>query len=128
MSHADGVPAEQIVETCRTAIGDELRSVVYFTGDDYEQLYVRENLSIDADVEAFVENERAGFARARDAESELGPYEYTVHAFENGYLTRVVAGGAGVFVTTDELSIRRFRDAAVAIESVLGGDGTDNAD
>ena len=121
MSDADAdVPTDQIVETCRTAIGDELRSVVYFTPDDHEQLYVRENLEPEADTGSFAENERAGFSwRENDSNSELGDYEFTVHGFENGYLVRVIAGDEGVFVTTDELTMRRFRDAAVAIEGLF---------
>lgn len=123
MSEAD-VLTEQLVETCRTAIGDELRSVVYFTPDDFEQLYVRENLEPEADVESLVENERAGFSRrVNDPNSELGEYDFTIHGYENGYLTRVIEGEEGVFVTTDELTMRRFRDTVVAVESLFADAG-----
>ena len=111
---------DQLVELCRTTLGDELRSVVYFTSDDYDQLYVRENLTAEADVESFVENERLGFSRRNtDVQSELGTYDFTIHAFENGYLTRMIAGESGVFLTTDDLSMRRFEETAAAVEDLL---------
>ncbi|MFB9324305.1 DUF7522 family protein, partial [Cryptosporangium minutisporangium] len=53
--------ADELISVCRTAIGDELRSITYFTEDDYEQLYLREDLERDADLDRFVANERLGF-------------------------------------------------------------------
>lgn len=111
---------DALASACRTAIGDSLRSIVYFTPDDFEQVYLREDLSAGATLETFVENERVGFDR-RDtySGSELGPYRYTVHGFDNGYLTRVVVGDHGVFVTTDPLSVARFEDVVSAVRDVL---------
>ncbi len=112
--------AERIERAARTAVGDSLRSITYFTPDAFEQLYLRADLSGDADLAGFVEHESAGF-RARTAyrDSELGGYRYTVRAFENGYLTRVTVDGQGVFLTTDGLTLRRSEDVAEALASVL---------
>ncbi|WP_435098356.1 DUF7522 family protein [Halarchaeum sp. P4] len=117
-------PSEELTRACRAAIGDSLRSIVYFTEDDYEQVYLREDLEADADVESFVENERSGFER-RDtgANSELGAYDYTIHGHEEGALARVVVGDHGVFVTTDPLSTSRFEEVAVAVRDVLSDAG-----
>ncbi|QLC33725.1 hypothetical protein EFA46_005780 [Halarchaeum sp. CBA1220] len=115
-------PSEELTRACRSAIGDSLRSVVYFTEDDYEQVYLRDDLERSADLASFVENERSGFERRETgANSELGPYDYTIHGHEDGALTRVVVGDEGVFVTTDPLSTARFEEVAVAIRDVLDG-------
>jgi len=43
--------AERVVTLCRTAVGDSLRSVTYFTRDDYDQLYLRSDLAKDAEAD-----------------------------------------------------------------------------
>lgn len=112
--------AEQLVSTCRTAVGDSLRSITYFTDADFEQLYLRSDLESTADLTGFVELESDGFhAQAAYRGSELGDYRYTVRAFENGYLTRVTAANHGVFLTTDGLTLRRSEEVAEALVSVL---------
>jgi hypothetical protein len=112
--------AEQLTAACRTAVGDSLRSVTVFTPEAFEQLYLRSDLASDADLAGFVEHESDGF-RATTAYrgSELGDYDYTVRAFENGFLTRLTVGDRGVFVTTDGLTIRRSEEVAEAVRSVL---------
>ncbi|GGN13697.1 DUF7522 family protein [Halarchaeum nitratireducens] len=111
---------EELRRACRSAIGDSLRSIVYFTADDYEQLYLREDLDASADLASFVENERRGFERRETGvNSELGGYEYTIHSHEDGALTRVITADHGVFVTTDPLSTARFEEVATAIREVL---------
>lgn len=113
-------PGEALTRACRAAIGDGVRSIVYFTRDGFEQVYLREDLSAAANLETFVENERVGFDR-RDtyAGSELGAYEYTIHGFEGGFLIRVIAEDRGAFVTTDPLSVARFEDVVTAVRDVL---------
>lgn len=111
----------ELQHVARSATGDELRSVTYFTRDDQRQLYLRGDLSADADLEGFVDTERLGFQSQHDyGDSELGAYEFTVRAFEHGYLTRVVVGDHGAFVTCDEMQIDRFHEVATALRSVLG--------
>jgi hypothetical protein len=112
--------AEHVERTCRTAVGDSLRSITYFTPEAFTQLYLRSDLEADADLAGFVDHETDGF-RARTAYrgSELGDYEYTIRAFENGYVTRVTGDGAGVFVTTDGLTLDRSREVASALRSLL---------
>lgn len=112
--------ADRIKSACRTAVGDTLRSITYFTRDGYRQLYLRSDLDSDADLAGFVDLESDGF-RANTAYrgSELGEYRYTVRAFDNGYLTRVTVGDHGVFVTTDGLTIRRSEEVAEALASLL---------
>jgi hypothetical protein len=111
---------EELVSACRTAVGDTVRSITYFTPNGFEQVYLRSDLETDADLTGFVELESDGF-RANTAyrDSELGDYRYTIRAFENGYLTRVTAGKEGAFVTTDGLTMRRSEDVAAALRGVF---------
>jgi len=113
---------ENLVAAARTVVGDELRSLTYFTAEDLDQLYLREDLSKGADLVGFAENERQGF-RSRDAyrETELGEYQFTIRVFEYGYLTRVIAGDHGVWVTTDAMAIDRFEELGAAVSGVLQG-------
>ncbi len=113
--------SSQMVTTARTAIGDSLRSVTYFTRDDFEQLYLREDLERDADLTSFIGHEWRGFKTTQTAYegSELGNYRYTIRVFDNGFLVRVTSDREGVFVTTDGLTINDFEEVAVAIKSVL---------
>ncbi|WP_049922411.1 DUF7522 family protein [Halopiger djelfimassiliensis] len=113
--------ADRIVTTCRTAIGDSLRSVTYFTRDDYEQVYLREDLERDADLSTFIGHEWRGFKTARTAYegSELGEYNYTIRVFDNGFLIRVTSDNDGVFVTTDGLTVKDFEEVATALSAFL---------
>lgn len=120
MSQSDDAHATELLSAARTATGDELRSLTYFTEDGVEQLYLRSDLNQTADLVGFAENERNGFhAQALYADSELGDYVFTVRVFENGYLTRVIANGHGVWVTTDSMEIDRFEELASALASIL---------
>jgi hypothetical protein len=111
---------EQLVSACRTTVGDSLRSIVYFTPDEYEQIYLRSDLEADADLTRWVEHEATGF-RAEMAYdgTELGDYEYTLQVFENGFVTRVIQGDHGVFVTTDGITVRRSKEVTKAIGATL---------
>ncbi|MFP8951750.1 hypothetical protein ACLI4Z_02085 [Natrialbaceae archaeon A-arb3/5] len=113
--------ADQIVTTCRTAVGDSLRSVTYFTRDDYEQLYLRDDLERDADLSTFIGHEWRGFKTAQTAyeNSELGEYNYTIRVFDNGFLIRVTNDSEGVFATTDGLTVKDFEEVATALNSFL---------
>jgi hypothetical protein len=117
----DADASASIVRTCRTAVGDSLRSVTYFTRADFEQIYLRGGLDRDADLTTFVGHEWRGFKTTQDAYvgSELGAYEYTIRVFENGYLIRVTTDSRGVFVTTDGLEMADFDELAAAIRNVL---------
>ncbi|MUW15209.1 hypothetical protein GJ633_11525 [Halorubrum sp. CBA1125] len=111
---------EELLTAARTATGDELRSLTYFTEDDVEQLYLRSDLSRTADLVGFAENERHGFhSQSMYANTQLGDYQFTVRVFENGYLTRVIANGHGVWVTTDSIQIDRFEELASALAVIL---------
>jgi hypothetical protein len=113
--------ADTIVTLCRTSLGDHLRSVTYFTHDDYEQLYLREDLAQDADLTTFIGNEWYGFkvTEGSYAETELGQYKYTIRAFENGYLVRYTTDHDGVFLTSDGLTTRRFDEVTAALRETL---------
>ncbi|MFB6103435.1 MAG: hypothetical protein ABEJ73_12845 [Haloplanus sp.] len=116
----DDARREALVRACRAAIGDTLRSIVYFTPDEFTQVYLRDDLRAGADLGAFVRNERAGFDRQNtDLGSELGSYNYTIHGYDEGYLLRVIAGDHGVFVTTDDLPIARFEEVVTAVHDAL---------
>jgi hypothetical protein len=111
---------ERLVTACRTTVGDSLRSVTYFTPDDYEQVYLRSDLEAEADLGEWVEHERAGFQTPSAYEgSELGDQQYTLRVFENGFATRVIDGDRGVLVTTDGITVRRSREVTRAIRSTL---------
>ncbi|MFC7045865.1 hypothetical protein ACFQH6_11010 [Halobacteriaceae archaeon GCM10025711] len=117
----DDETADSIVQTCREVIGDSLRSVTYFTHEDYDQLYLRSDLSRDADVANFVDHEWRGAQLMQETygESELGDYRYTMRGFENGYLVRVASEREGVFATTDEVTIQNFEEVATALRRFL---------
>jgi hypothetical protein len=105
---------------CRTSVGDQLRSITYFTPDAYQQVYLRSDLEADADLSGFVEQARDGFhARTAYRGSELGDYQYTMRVFDRGYLVRVTGDSAGVFVTTDGMTIQRGSEVASALRKVL---------
>lgn len=111
---------EELVSAARTSVGDELRSLAYFTEDDVGQLYLREDLDRTADLVGFAENERLGFRSQRAyGETELGEYQFTVRVFDNGHLTRVIENGHGVWITTDAMQIDRFEELASALAIVL---------
>ncbi|WP_265109921.1 DUF7522 family protein [Halosolutus halophilus] len=117
----------ELESVCRTAIGDGLRSITYFTADDYDQLYLRTDLERDADIERFVANERLGFTSQQTyGDSELGEYEFTIRVFEQGYVTRIIVGEHGVYVTADPLNMNEFHEVATAVRTVLAdGDESD---
>lgn len=111
---------DELVSAARTAVGDELRSLTYFTREEYEQIYLRSDLERDADLSAFAANERLGFTSQQTyGDSELGEYLFTIRVFDSGYLTRVIVGEHGAFVTTDELHMDLFTEIASAIRGVL---------
>ncbi|MFB6132262.1 MAG: hypothetical protein ABEJ44_02505 [Halanaeroarchaeum sp.] len=123
MASAELAPEElasKITSACRTAAGDDVRSITYFTRSDYEQIYLRSDLEQDADLGAFVEHETLGFDAAEDYRgSELGDYAFTIRRFDNGFLTRVIRGDHGVFVTLDSLTTNRSEEIASALEGIL---------
>jgi hypothetical protein len=116
--------ADHIVTTARTATGDSLRSVTYFTRSDFDQLYLREDLERDADLNTFVGHEWRGYRETQNAyqNSELGAYKFTVRAFENGYLLRVASDRKGVLITTDGLSMGSYEEIAEALQRMLAED------
>ncbi|MFT4885268.1 MAG: hypothetical protein ACI8U4_002790 [Natronomonas sp.] len=112
--------ASELVRAVRTTVGDELRSIVHFTEASVDQLYLREDLEAEADLIGFADIERLGFrSQTGYQNTELGEYQFTMRAFEHGYLTRVIEGDHGVFVTTDPMARDRFREAATAAREVL---------
>lgn len=112
--------ADELISVSRTAVGDELRSVTYFTDDDFEQLYLRSDLDRTADLTGFAEIERVGFrADQLYRNTQLGAYRATIRLFEHGYLTRVIDGDQGVWVTTDSMSMERFEELSTAIKATL---------
>ncbi|MDY6817885.1 MAG: hypothetical protein SVG88_04410 [Halobacteriales archaeon] len=112
--------ADELVRSCRTTIGDRLRSVTCFTVDGYEQIYLRDDLEQDADLSGFVNHEIRGFeAQSAYADSELGDYRYTIRSFDNGQLLRVLNDNRGVFVTSEGLTVRRSEEVATAVQAVM---------
>lgn len=111
---------EELIHAARTVVGDELRSLTHFTEDSVDQLYLRSDLDPEANLTGFAETERLGFRSQWDyGASELGDYQFNIRVFEHGYLTRVIVGRHGVFVTTDPLARNRFEELASAMKGVL---------
>ena len=112
---------EVLVSTARTTVGDELRSITYFDeSEEIDQVYLRGDLEADADLVGFADTERLGFRAQTDYDdSELGSYQFTIRVFDYGYLTRVIDGDHGVFVTTDPISLDRFEELGVALYGAL---------
>lgn len=127
MSLLSDTVAERIVSASRTALGESCRSVTYFTKDDYEQLYLRDDLEQDADLTDFIGHEWRGFRLAQSAYagSELGAYRFTMRAFEDGYLIRVTNDREGVFVTTDQRTLHDFETVADALSETMREDLAD---
>lgn len=118
------LPAEvagELVETCESVAGRHLRSVTYFTASDYEQLYLREDLSRDADLAGFtsVEWHESSIIDEAYETSELGEHHYSIRAFENGYLLRVSEDRHGIFVTTDSLPMHSFEELGDMLDERL---------
>ena len=113
--------ADKLISTARTTAGDSLRSLTYFTRSNFEQLYLREDLQRDADLDSFIGHEWRGFKNTTNAYrgTELGEYNYTIRVFDNGFLLRVTSDRDGVFMTTDGATIRDFNTYAEAIVEVL---------
>lgn len=112
---------DRLTRTCRTAVGDSLRSLTYINRFDYEQVYLRGDLERDADLNSFIGNEWHDFKMTQDAYrgSELGDYRYTIRVFENGYLVRITIEDSGVFITTDGITMQDFEALSQAVEGVL---------
>ncbi len=117
----DSTLSDEILSICRTVVGDELRSITYFTEDAVEQVYLRSDLDRTADLVGFAEVERNGFrADGLYRNSQLGEYRATIRMFDDGYLTRVIEGRHCVWVTTDSMSMDRFEELSSALETELG--------
>jgi hypothetical protein len=125
---------DALVSTCRAAIGDTLRSVIYFTPDAFDLLYLRQDLYAGDEERAreekseLVDSERVGFgdveryetfAGEPGTDSVVGEYEFTVRVFSEGYLGRIIVGGHGVILTTDDIDVDAFEELAVAIRALL---------
>lgn len=124
---------EQLVTACRTAVGDTLRSVVYFTPETESPLYFRSDLAADSErsrkvKQLFVENERMGFTsqetynrltEVAGDELDIGDYEFTVRVFSDGFISRVLVGQHGVLLTTDSMQIDAFEELSVTLRKLL---------
>lgn len=113
--------AERLVTTCRELAGDRLRSVTFFSRDDFDQLYLRDDLKRGADLASFIglEWRESGITEDAYHGTELGEHEYTIRAFKNGYLVRVSRGNDGAFVTTDGLTLSGFEELAHSMLDIL---------
>jgi hypothetical protein len=125
--------SDSLVSTARTGIGDTLRSVVYFTPETFELLYLRKDLYEDEESARaakgrLVDVERAGFVDGTaysalspddDGGPTFGEYEFTIRVFRDGFVTRVIVGDHGVLLTTDEMDVGGFEEVAVTLRKLL---------
>lgn len=125
---------EELVTLCRTAVGDALRSVIHFTAEESELLYLRSDLYGDdrrraLEVKAsLVERERVGLeateryephAAGAGSDPVLGDYEFTVRVFSDGYVCRVIVDNHGLLLTAEDLDIDRIEEVAVALRGLV---------
>jgi hypothetical protein len=125
---------DELVAVCRTAVGDTLRSVIHFTRNDSELLYLRNDIrSADRrrtlEVKAtLVERERVGFDPYERYEPQwagagsdpaLGSYEFTVRVFTDGFVCRIIAGDHGLLLTAEDLDVDRVEEVAIALRGLL---------
>ncbi|MFC7080150.1 DUF7522 family protein [Halorussus caseinilyticus] len=130
---------DSLVSTCRTALGDTLRTVVYFTPEAFDVLYLRSDLYAGdpkrvRDVKSrFVDNERLGFDSQEtyrrlhedsDAEPDIGEYEFTIRVFSDGFVSRVIVGDHGVLLTTDSMDIKSFEELAISLRKLLADESS----
>ncbi|MFC7028149.1 hypothetical protein ACFQJ5_12020 [Halomicroarcula sp. GCM10025324] len=124
--------ADSVVSAARTTLGDSLRSVIYFGEHEMDLLYVRKDLyeTEQGAMEVksrLVEFERIGFDEAPirsvlsvpNDPSSIGTYEFTVRIHDDGYVIRILGDSVGVLLTTDEMDVEAFEDAAEAITRLL---------
>jgi hypothetical protein len=125
--------SDSLVSTARTGIGDSLRSVVYFTPETFELLYLRKDLYEDEESARtakgrLVDVERAGFvddtaysalSPDQSERPEFGEYEFTIRVFREGFVSRVIVGEHGVLLTTDEMDVGGFEEVAVTLRKLL---------
>ena len=124
----------ELVSLCRTTVGDDLRSVIHFTREDSELLYLRGDLYGEdrrraLEVKAsLVEAERVGFTSdtgyepyraGAGSDPVLGEYEFTVRVFSDGFVCRVLVGDHGLLLTAEELDVSRVEEVAVALRGLI---------
>jgi hypothetical protein len=122
MSQPTLTPADEeaLITTAEECIGGHLRSITYFTDDTVDQLYLRDYLEANANLESFAEAERPGFHIDIDQQNtELGAFDFTIRVFERGYVVSVLADGHGVFVTCDSMDMPEFKELGEALETTL---------
>lgn len=113
--------SDRLVRMCKNLAGDRLRSITYFTRDDFNQLYLRDDLERGADLASFIGFEWRESWLTEDAYqgTELGEHQYSLQVFSNGYLLRVETPSEGAFVTLDRPSVEILDELADVIMDVL---------
>jgi len=121
----DAELADGVVSAVRTSLGDSLRSVVFFTADAFDVLYVRQGLHSTREAARRAKSRLVEFEQAvidtqhERADEPIGPYEFTVRVHGEGFVVRVLVGERGVLFTTDDMEIEAFDDAASAVRGLL---------
>jgi hypothetical protein len=131
---AVSAPIEELVSLCRTTVGDSLRSVVHFTQEDSELLYLRKDLYDNdrrraLEVKAsLIESERVGFtsyeryephSAGAGSDPVRGDYEFTVRVFSDGFVCRIIVGDHGLLLTAEDLDVDRIEEVAIALRGLL---------
>jgi hypothetical protein len=127
-------PEAEIISICRTAVGDALRSVIHFTRDDSELLYLRKDLYGNdrrraLEVKAsLIESERVGFtsheryephSAGAGSDPVRGTYEFTVRVFTDGFVCRIIVGAHGLLLTAEEIDVSQVEEVAVALRGLV---------
>jgi len=109
--------------------GDGYRALVRYDADEWEVLYVREDLSsetIEAAIPQIAEQLRERHALVREEESPmLGGVNATLEVHDDGVLLHLPEGSAsGVVVSLDQRVARHLVEFIVQCTSVLNDGGT----
>lgn len=106
---------EQIVRTCRTTLGDELRRVVYVTRGHRECLYERDDVSLDTDVELQL------WLSHRDSDVDFDAYCVVIFANERECAV-FIGESLATLCRCDSESVTDYGEVDAAISAILGTD------
>lgn len=103
---------ERLADYCHDRIGDSLRAVGYHTDDDFDVVFIREDLieHYPAErVDNFIRTSRSIHADIHRLDDRMGPPEASLHVLEDGLAIQFHrADDVVVFVTMDQGVGRNF--------------------
>jgi len=109
--------AKQLVDYLASRAGDMVRAVAFYTGDDYEILYIKDEIRAkytEAEIERVADLLRAEPRRSRvESTFEMGEFRCSLLAFGDGIVMHFPqGGGTGTLVTLEVDAARQFSQFA----------------